>query len=349
MLFAGVLSLIALIQTLYSIFIAHRVLFIENIPVLIAFLLIAVFAFFSRKKVMMLIPMILILLTSVYDFVVSFRYWDNGIYKVYTISILIMIVAIVVIIVEIVQKKSIKTGKIVAIVLLGIGLFLKFYYIYSMSKHYRIPLSRVDFYLYYLIGSVLLSIILILVACGLNSDKTQEQESQTSGGFLQTKSIGVSILLCFVTMGIYTIVWIYDICQDIKKIDNDQSGSVGELLCVMFVPFYIYYWMFTRSQKLSLAAGKRGVQVTDNSTINLLLQIFGFGLIALALIQSSLNQVSLELQSKKAGAQSAAQIENPSATPDITDTLSKLYNLYKQGVLTETEFEDKKRELMSRV
>ncbi len=344
-LLAGVFSVIALVLIIYSIVSEHGSMQLEVIPVIIAFLLIAVFAFFRIKKVMMLIPMILILLASVYNVI---RDWGWGIYN--TISEIIIIVAIMVIICEIVQKKRIKTVKIVAIVLLGIGLFLKLYNIYFIADMYSVPLSLIIHYnKYNLISEILLIIILLLVACGLHSDKTQEQESQSSGGFLETKSIGVSILLCFVTLGIYTIAWIYDICQDIKKMDNNQSGSVGELLCVMFLPFYIFYWIFTRSQTLSLAAGKRGIQVSDNSTINLVLQIFGLGLISLALIQSSLNLVAIELRSDIAGSQSASQIENPSTTPDVTDTLSKLYNLYKQGVLTETEFEEKKRELLSRV
>jgi hypothetical protein len=70
---------------------------------------------------------------------------------------------------------------------------------------------------------------------------------------------------------------------------------------MIFVPFYSIYWIHTRSKKLFMAAQRYGIQISDNSTANLLLTIFGFGIVAYALIQNDLNTVARTLQSAAYG------------------------------------------------
>jgi hypothetical protein len=53
----------------------------------------------------------------------------------------------------------------------------------------------------------------------------------------QTRSIGVSILLAIVTLGIYTYVWVYKTHNEIKQFSGRGAGGpVGLLLYILLSP-----------------------------------------------------------------------------------------------------------------
>ena len=105
------------------------------------------------------------------------------------------------------------------------------------------------------------------------------------------KNIGISILLSFVTCGIYCIYWAYCLVRDLKIVVGEgDKDLVVELLLFAFVPFYDLYWFYTRDQKLVEAGKSYGVPVSDNALLYLLLAVFGFGIVSYALLQSDLNK-----------------------------------------------------------
>lgn len=108
----------------------------------------------------------------------------------------------------------------------------------------------------------------------------------------QEKSIPLCIILSLVTFAIYYIVWMYGICKKIKLMAGEEPSCGGELACILLVPFYSLYWLYTRSKKLAQAGTNCGIQLEDKSVINLLLAIFGFGIVSVALIQSDLNKAA---------------------------------------------------------
>lgn len=118
---------------------------------------------------------------------------------------------------------------------------------------------------------------------------------------LQEKSIALCVILSLVTCAIYYIVWMFSICKKIKLIAGEQPNCSGELACIIFVPFYLLYWIYTRSKKLAQAGANCGIQLEDRSVINLLLAVFGLGIVSAALIQSDLNTAARAFQA--AGAQ----------------------------------------------
>lgn len=83
---------------------------------------------------------------------------------------------------------------------------------------------------------------------------------------LTPKSIPLSLLLSFLTCGIYSLVWVYGIMKRIRLLCRDYNGCVGEFLCFFLVPFYSYYWYYTRAKKLSAGANSYGVYCSDNCT-----------------------------------------------------------------------------------
>ena len=113
---------------------------------------------------------------------------------------------------------------------------------------------------------------------------------------LQEKSIALCIILSFITCAIYYLVWIYGICKKIKLMAGEEPRSGGELACIILVPFYSLYWMYSRSKKLALAGAGHGLQLDDKSAVNLILALFGFAVVSAALLQAELNKAARAFQ-----------------------------------------------------
>jgi hypothetical protein len=119
---------------------------------------------------------------------------------------------------------------------------------------------------------------------------------------LQEKSVALCLVLSFVTFGIYGIVWMFGVMKKIKLLSGEEPKCGGELALFIFIPFYSLYWMYSRSKKLSEAGAKCGVSIDDKSVINLVLAIFGLGIVSFALIQSDLNNAAKAFQTAGAPA-----------------------------------------------
>jgi|GEM_PF-2119903 len=144
--------------------------------------------------------------------------------------------------------------------------------------------------------ATLLATILVAISLLIFIAVIQKEEKHTP--ILDTvrqSSIVLNILLSFVTCGIYSIFWVYSIIGEIKWLNGDDTKSIKEILCYSLVPYYIYYWIFTRSRKIVKAAAEKGIKIKDHSTRNLLLAIFYMSPISIGMIQNSLNAVAKEL------------------------------------------------------
>lgn len=108
---------------------------------------------------------------------------------------------------------------------------------------------------------------------------------------ISKRSIGMSILLSFLTVGVYLIYWEYKLVKNVKALKNDTSGCAGEMLCLLFVPFYSYYWWYTRGKTVKEEFSARSLSCSGNETAYLLLFIFGLGLIAVAIMQNDFNSI----------------------------------------------------------
>lgn len=118
------------------------------------------------------------------------------------------------------------------------------------------------------------------------------------------RSIGKCILLSFVTCGIYLIYWEYLLVKNVKALKNDTSGCAGEMACLMFVPFYSYYWWFTRGKTVKEEFSARGISATGSEVAYLLLWIFGLGLVAVAIMQNDFNSLPAHIAEGVVGASS---------------------------------------------
>ncbi|MFO7636777.1 MAG: DUF4234 domain-containing protein [Clostridia bacterium] len=111
---------------------------------------------------------------------------------------------------------------------------------------------------------------------------------------IRKRSIAEVILLSIVTCGIYMFYWYYAFASDIKTTLNDDSinPELDLVLCILTCGIYTIYWMYKYGKLLSTCQERAGKPVEDNAILYLVLQLLGIGIVNLALMQSSYNNLS---------------------------------------------------------
>lgn len=110
------------------------------------------------------------------------------------------------------------------------------------------------------------------------------------------RSIPVAIILSIVTCGVYMLYWIYCIVTDLNtacgEVD-DTSGGMVVLLSIVTCDIYMLYWYYKAGGKVNKVRYLNGnTQDSSLGLLYLLLSLFGFGFVSLALIQNELNKVA---------------------------------------------------------
>ena len=112
---------------------------------------------------------------------------------------------------------------------------------------------------------------------------------------IERRNIAVCIVLTLVTCGIYGIYWIVCLTNDVNTVSGDVNGTSGgmvELLTIVTCGIYGIYWAYKQGEKLDFTKNNRGIPSSNSGVLYLILQIFGFGIIAYALMQNELNKLA---------------------------------------------------------
>lgn len=120
---------------------------------------------------------------------------------------------------------------------------------------------------------------------------------------IQERNIALYIVLSIVTCGIFGLVWFVQLTEDTNTVAPPPlngkpytSGVLALVLTIVTCGIYGYYWAYKQGERLDQAKGSRGMPTNNQSLIYLLLEIFGLGIIAWALMQSQLNEMSTPAQ-----------------------------------------------------
>lgn len=70
------------------------------------------------------------------------------------------------------------------------------------------------------------------------------------------------------------------------------AGIVAFLLTLVTCGIYGLYWAFKQGEKLDEAKNAKGIVSSNSNILYLILQLFGLGIIAYALMQDSLNKLA---------------------------------------------------------
>lgn len=117
----------------------------------------------------------------------------------------------------------------------------------------------------------------------------------------EEKNIVLNIILCFVTCGIWAIVWFVQLTDDAKEYSNDsgmQSGGLAFLLTLITCGIYGYYWAYKMGKMIQQGQTNNGMASSDNSILYLILQLFGLGFIGYCIMQSDLNAITRQKKSQ---------------------------------------------------
>ena len=131
-----------------------------------------------------------------------------------------------------------------------------------------------------------------------NIQKTDIMNSYLFKGefvMIERRNIAVCIVLTLVTCGIYGIYWIVCLTNDINTVSGDVNGTSGGmvvLLTIVTCGIYGIYWAYKQGEKLDFTKNNRGIPSSNSGVLYLILQIFGFGIIAYALMQNELNKLA---------------------------------------------------------
>lgn len=111
---------------------------------------------------------------------------------------------------------------------------------------------------------------------------------------VQKRDIVTCVLLSIVTCGIYGIIWFINLTDDVAKLseDNELSGGKAFLFTLLTCGIYGFYWAYKIGKDIYIAQEKHGLPQTDNSTIYLILEIFGLGIVTFCLAQSDVNKMA---------------------------------------------------------
>lgn len=111
---------------------------------------------------------------------------------------------------------------------------------------------------------------------------------------IKQRDIAISIILSFVTCGLYGIYWFVVVTDDIANVSGDYSitGMKAFLLILITCGIYSFYWAYKMGQQIDDIKRKQGMQTggTETAIIYLILQIFGLQIVNLILMQSELNR-----------------------------------------------------------
>lgn len=149
-------------------------------------------------------------------------------------------------------------------------------------------------------------------------------------------SLGKHIVLCLFTFGIWYMIWIYRTTKFLNKTPGAQQYNPGsKLLLCLFIPFYQIYWFYKHGQRIDAYSKYKNLNNSDMATLCLILGIF-IPVVACIIMQDRINALCTAKAEK-------AVIASESST---TDELKKYKDLLDTGVITQEEFDAKKKQLL---
>lgn len=198
------------------------------------------------------------------------------------LGILIYVPAIIVIN-EMIKNK--KPNKFIS----GFSVFMLVFNVISMFASIRTGNMTFVNALQSISGTTLFYGGLLVYNIGLEVDDSIELPERSGKVVIEESNIAKMVILSIIALGIYSYVWLYKIAKKIEELNGNFSSVSTEIICIMFVPFYLLYWVYTRYAKLKVVADNNGIEIGNNGVLYLILSVLGLGLIAIALIQNDLN------------------------------------------------------------
>ena len=111
---------------------------------------------------------------------------------------------------------------------------------------------------------------------------------------IKERNIVVSIILSLVTCGIYGIYWFIVMTNDVSQNSEEYktSGAMAFVLTLVTCGIYGFYWYYKMGKAISQIGETKGIAISDNSIIYIVLGLFGLGIVNYCLMQADLNKMA---------------------------------------------------------
>ena len=195
------------------------------------------------------------------------------------------------------------------------------------------------------------------------SDPGQPESAAPASGAAATAestayyNLGMHVVLLLFTFGVWYLIWIYRMTGYLNRVEDEQPRNpTNQLLLCIFVPFYTVWWVYQSAQRIDKLAAAKGI-ASDLSMLCLILAIF-VGVVPPILMQDKINaivttdgapdQPADSAQTQTAGRAPVRQQAATSSKTDVdtAEALKTYKELLDSGVLTQEEFDAKKKQLL---
>ncbi|RIX51457.1 DUF4234 domain-containing protein [Paenibacillus nanensis] len=111
---------------------------------------------------------------------------------------------------------------------------------------------------------------------------------------IKERNIALAIILSLITCGIYGIYWFIVMTNEVGTLSRDDSFTGGKhfLLTIVTCGIWSFIWSYQVGKHVAEAQRQRGMIVSDNSVLYLILTFFGLGIVTYALVQSDVNKMA---------------------------------------------------------
>lgn len=207
-----------------------------------------------------------------------------------------------------------------------------------------------------LVGFILITLALLNPGNGiaaaakdiLNNGKSDSANIiTTESGYI---NIGVHIVLCLFTFGIWKLIWVYRTTAYLNRTPNsEQYSPLSKLLLFMFIPFYSIYWYYRHGQRADILSRSKNINSSDISSLCLVMAIF-IPVVACIILQDRINNISrpksVAVSASYPTPASAFSAEQPSDEKNL-ENLKLLKELLDAGAITQEEYDAKKSKFLN--
>lgn len=113
---------------------------------------------------------------------------------------------------------------------------------------------------------------------------------------LQKRSIPLYIILCFLTFGIFGLIWFYFIAEDLCREDTPgrlkSAPGMAVLFSLLSCGIYSLYAYYQWGRQMPEVYAKYGLYTEDRGILYLVLGLLRFSIVSIALIQNDLNSLA---------------------------------------------------------
>lgn len=149
------------------------------------------------------------------------------------------------------------------------------------------------------------------------------------------------VLLLVFTFGIWELIWIYRTTGYLNQTEDEPLRTpTYQLLLCLFVPFYFLYWRYQSAKRLDRLANSRGVEC-DLRVLSLIISFF-VPILPPILMQERMNTLSRLTDDRY---RSMFTYDIPS-DEDLADRLRLYKNLLDDGLITQDDYDAKKKQIL---